>query len=79
MLLQPRYKLTEGEGSANRDDIVSRLKPLDLIEAIQTARDAIIRQQQPDGHNLKKKLRLTCAITRMNMMAGHCTTAAALT
>ena len=70
MLLQPRYKLTEGEGSTSRDEIVSRLKPLDLDEAIQTAKDSIIKQQQPDGHWVYE-LEADCTIPAEYILMNH--------
>ncbi len=48
--VKPRYKLTEAGGSTALIDIISRLIPLSLDDAIHAARDALAKQQQADGH-----------------------------
>ncbi|MBI4006665.1 MAG: squalene--hopene cyclase [Gammaproteobacteria bacterium] len=48
--VKPRYKLTEADGSTALIDIISRLIPLSLDDAIHAARNSLVKQQQPDGH-----------------------------
>ncbi len=71
MLLQPRYKLTEAEGGATQD-VVSRLLPLSLDEAIKSARDALSRHQQPDGHWVYE-LEADCTIPAEYILMNHFT------
>ena len=70
MLVQPRYKLTEAEGSIAREDLVSRLIPLSLDDAIHAARDALARHQQPDGHWVYE-LEADCTIPAEFILMNH--------
>ena len=72
MLLQPRYKLTEAEGSASKLDIVSRITPLDLDESIQAARKGLCSHQQPDGHWVYE-LEADCTIPAEYILLNHFT------
>jgi squalene-hopene/tetraprenyl-beta-curcumene cyclase len=72
MLLQPRYKLTESEGSAAQDNVVSRLLPLSLKDAIRTAREALLKHQQPDGHWVYE-LEADCTIPAEYILMNHFT------
>ena len=68
MLLQPRYKLTEAEGSTTRD--VSRLMPLALDEAIDVAKQALLKHQQDDGHWVYE-LEADCTIPAEYILMNH--------
>ena len=68
MLLQPRFKLTEAEGGSARD--VSRLMPLDLDDAIEVARDTLLKQQQDDGHWVYE-LEADCTIPAEYILMNH--------
>lgn len=70
MLLQPRFKLTEAEGSAAHD--VSRLLPLNLNDAIQAAQETLLRQQQEDGHWVYE-LEADCTIPAEYILMNHFT------
>ena len=72
MLLQPRYKLTESEGSAAQDNVVSRLLPLSLTNAIKTAREGLLKHQQPDGHWVYE-LEADCTIPAEYILMNHFT------
>ena len=70
MLVKPMYKLVEADGSASREDIVSRLLPLNLVDAIKTARDALLTHQQPDGHWVYE-LEADCTIPAEYILMNH--------
>lgn len=70
MLVKPMYKLTDAEGSAARDDIVSRLLPLSIDDAITTARDALLSHQQDDGHWVYE-LEADCTIPAEYILMNH--------
>jgi len=70
MLLQPRYKLTEAEGSTAQDSVVSRLLPLGLEDAIKTAREGLLKHQQPDGHWVYE-LEADCTIAAEYILMNH--------
>lgn len=72
MLLQPRYKVTESEGSAAQDSIVSRLLPLNLSDAIKTAREGLLKHQQTDGHWVYE-LEADCTIPAEYILMNHFT------
>ena len=72
MLLQPRYKLTESEGSAAQDNVVSRLLPLSLSGAIKSARETLLKHQQPDGHWVYE-LEADCTIPAEYILMNHFT------
>ena len=72
MLLQPRYKLTEAEGSTAQDSVVSRLLPLGLEDAIKTAREGLLKHQQPDGHWVYE-LEADCTIAAEYILMNHFT------
>ena len=72
MLLQPRYKLTEAEGSTAQDSVVSRLLPLSLEDAIETAREGLLKHQQPDGHWVYE-LEADCTIPAEYILMNHFT------
>ena len=70
MLLQPRYKLTEAEGSTAQNSVVSRLLPLGLEDAIKTAREGLLKHQQPDGHWVYE-LEADCTIAAEYILMNH--------
>jgi squalene-hopene/tetraprenyl-beta-curcumene cyclase len=70
MLLQPRYKLTEAEGSTVQSSVVSRLLPLSLKDAITTARESLLKHQQPDGHWVYE-LEADCTIPAEYILMNH--------
>jgi len=72
MLVQPRYKLTELEGSSAKVDIVSRITPLSIDEAINAAREALVNQQQRDGHWVYE-LEADCTIPAEYILLNHFT------
>jgi squalene-hopene/tetraprenyl-beta-curcumene cyclase len=70
MLVKPMYKLSDAEGSAARDDIVSRLPPLNIDDAITTARDRLLTHQQEDGHWVYE-LEADCTIPAEYILMNH--------
>lgn len=70
MLVKPMYKLLETDGGTMRADIVSRLLPLSLDEAINTARDALLSHQQQDGHWVYE-LEADCTIPAEYILMNH--------
>ena len=70
MLLQPRYKLTEAEGSTAQSSVVSRLLPLSLKDAIKTSRESLLKHQQPDGHWVYE-LEADCTIPAEYILMNH--------
>ena len=70
MLVKPMYKLSDAEGSATRDDIVSRLLPLNIDDAITTARDGLLTHQQEDGHWVYE-LEADCTIPAEYILMNH--------
>ena len=72
MLVQPRYKLTEVEGSSAKVGIVSRITPLSIDEAINAAREALVNQQQRDGHWVYE-LEADCTIPAEYILLNHFT------
>lgn len=70
MLLQPRYKLTEAEGSTAQSSVVSRLLPLSLKDAIKTSRVSLLKHQQPDGHWVYE-LEADCTIPAEYILMNH--------
>jgi squalene-hopene/tetraprenyl-beta-curcumene cyclase len=70
MLLQPRYKLTEAEGSTAQSSVVSRLLPLSLKDAINAARESLLKHQQPDGHWVYE-LEADCTIPAEYILMNH--------
>lgn len=72
MLLQPRYKLTESEGSAAQDSIVSRILPPSLEDAIKSSRESLLKHQQPDGHWVYE-LEADCTIPAEYILMNHFT------
>ncbi|HSR63659.1 MAG TPA: squalene--hopene cyclase [Gammaproteobacteria bacterium] len=70
MLVQPRYKLTETAGGVARDDIVSRLIPLSLDDAIRASKDALLNHQQDDGHWVYE-LEADCTIPAEYILMNH--------
>ena len=72
MLLQPRYKLTEAEGSAAQHDVISKITPLNLNEAIQAARQGLIAHQLADGHWIYE-LEADCTIPAEYILLNHFT------
>ena len=72
MLPQPRYKLTEAEGSAAQLNVVSNITPLELADAIQAARKGLCLHQQPDGH-WAYELEADCTIPAEYILLNHFT------
>ena len=72
MLPQPRYKLTEAEGSASQLNVVSSITPLELADAIQAARKGLCLHQQPDGH-WAYELEADCTIPAEYILLNHFT------
>lgn len=70
MLVKPMYKLLETDGGTMRADIVSRLLPLSLDEAINTAREALLAHQQQDGH-WAYELEADCTIPAEYILMNH--------
>jgi len=68
--VKPSYKLTEAEGSTALVDIVSRLIPLSPDDAIHAARDALVKQQQADGHWVYE-LEADCTIPAEYILMSH--------
>jgi Squalene cyclase len=72
MPVQPRYKLIDAEGCAVRDDVVNRLSPLSIDDAIKTARDALLNHQHQDGHWVYE-LEADCTIPAEYILMNHFT------
>lgn len=73
MLLQPRYKLTDAEGGhATTEEVISRITPLGLKDAINTARDALLKHQREDGHWIYE-LEADCTIPAEYILMNHFT------
>ena len=70
MLVKPMYKLADAEGGAARDDVVSRLLPLNIDDAIKTAREALLTHQQEDGHWVYE-LEADCTIPAEYILMNH--------
>ena len=70
MLLQPRYKMTEAEGSRAQTEVVSRIMPLGLKDAIRAAHDALLKQQREDGHWIYE-LEADCTIPAEYILMNH--------
>ena len=72
MLIQPRYKLIDAEGATTRAEIVTRLTPLKLEEAIKIARESLISDQMADGHWVYE-LEADCTIPAEYVLLNHFT------
>ncbi len=70
MLLKPMFRLTDADGSATANQNISRLMPLGLRDAIDSARDALLRHQQDDGHWIYE-LEADCTIPAEYIMMNH--------
>ncbi len=71
MLQQPKYRVTDtGAGGAATN--VRKLMPLSLTEAIDAAKDELIRQQKADGHWVYE-LEADCTIPAEYILMNHFT------